>query len=188
MLAAGSVIAERGYADTRISDVAERAGVSGALVIYYFESRDRLLAEALIRSDDRFYEDAAARLAQVEGHLARLSLLVELTAGIQVPDPTADYADDWPLWLELWARARHDPSLAADRAALDRRWRAAIASIVQAGIDDRDFAPLDANAFAVEFAALLDGLAVQVVLGDESVDAAGMVRIALGFAARSLGF
>src|SRR5215467_15025855 len=37
MAAALQVISERGFADTRIADVAERAGTSPALVIYYFK-------------------------------------------------------------------------------------------------------------------------------------------------------
>src|SRR5258708_28478020 len=48
--AALEVIAERGYAETRIADVAERAGTSPALVIYYFKTRDQLLTEALRHS------------------------------------------------------------------------------------------------------------------------------------------
>ena len=38
-----SVITDRGLAETRISDIAERAGVSPGLILYYFESKDRLL-------------------------------------------------------------------------------------------------------------------------------------------------
>ena len=45
--AALEVIVERGYADTRIADVAERTGTSPALVIYYFKTRDQLLTEAI---------------------------------------------------------------------------------------------------------------------------------------------
>jgi AcrR family transcriptional regulator len=45
--AALDVIVERGYADTRIADVAERTGTSPALVIYYFKTRDQLLTEAI---------------------------------------------------------------------------------------------------------------------------------------------
>src|SRR5215469_10485209 len=44
--AALDIISERGYAETRIADVAERAGVSPALVIYYYKTKDQLLAEA----------------------------------------------------------------------------------------------------------------------------------------------
>src|SRR6478609_6397669 len=45
--AAMDVIVERGYADTRIADVAERTGTSPALVIYYFKTRDRRLTELI---------------------------------------------------------------------------------------------------------------------------------------------
>ena len=45
--AALDVIAERGFPDTRIADVAERVGVSPALVIYYFKTKDHLLTEAM---------------------------------------------------------------------------------------------------------------------------------------------
>jgi AcrR family transcriptional regulator len=50
------VIVERGYADTRIADVAERAGASPALVIYYFKTKDQLLTEAIRYSEDSWYE------------------------------------------------------------------------------------------------------------------------------------
>jgi AcrR family transcriptional regulator len=53
--AAARVITERGLAETRISDIAEQAGVSPGLILYYFESKDRLLAEALTFANDQFY-------------------------------------------------------------------------------------------------------------------------------------
>ena len=53
--AAAAVITERGLADTRIQDIAERCGVSPGLILYYFESKDRLLVEALIHANDTFY-------------------------------------------------------------------------------------------------------------------------------------
>ena len=52
--AAVEVIRERGLCETRISDIADRAGTSSALVIYYFQSKDRLLGEALAFSEERF--------------------------------------------------------------------------------------------------------------------------------------
>ena len=58
LTAAAEVISERGVQNTRISDVAERAGTSAPGVLYWFPSKDALLAEALTFSDDRFYDDA----------------------------------------------------------------------------------------------------------------------------------
>ncbi|HEX9411676.1 MAG TPA: helix-turn-helix domain-containing protein, partial [Actinomycetota bacterium] len=53
--AAARVITERGLAETRISDVADAAGVSPGLILYYFDSKDRLLAEALTYANDDFF-------------------------------------------------------------------------------------------------------------------------------------
>jgi|SRR5579859_1773764 len=46
--AALAVITERGYPETRIADVAERAGTSPALVIHYFKTRRQLLTESVL--------------------------------------------------------------------------------------------------------------------------------------------
>ena len=55
LVAAAHLIAERGFSDTRIADVAERVGASPALVIYYFGTKDSLLTEALRWSERSFY-------------------------------------------------------------------------------------------------------------------------------------
>ena len=54
--AAIAVIEERGFPETRIADVAARAGTSPALVIYYFKTKDQLLTEALRYAEDAWYE------------------------------------------------------------------------------------------------------------------------------------
>ena len=63
LTAAAEVISERGVQNTRISDVAERAGTSAPGVLYWFQSKDELLAEALQFSDDRFYFGITNELA-----------------------------------------------------------------------------------------------------------------------------
>ena len=55
LAAAATLIAERGFSETRIADVAERVGASPALVIYYFKTKDNLLTEALRWSERSFY-------------------------------------------------------------------------------------------------------------------------------------
>jgi AcrR family transcriptional regulator len=157
--AAAAVIAERGFAATRIADVAERAGTSAPGVLYWFDSRDQLLAEALTYAEEGYYEQLASRLARVEGAPARLATLIESSVG----------GEDWVLWIELWARALRDEGLAGSRQSLDDRWRAQIAEIVRDGQAGGDFAGDDPERVALELAALMDGLAVQVALGDSVV-------------------
>src|SRR5437588_7904517 len=77
--AAVDVIVGRGYADTRIADVAERAGASPALVIYYFKTRDQLLTEAIRYSEDSWYAEGLRRMEQIPSAARRLAELVAMT-------------------------------------------------------------------------------------------------------------
>src|ERR1700727_2741463 len=60
--AAIEVIEERGFPETRIADVAARAGTSPALVIYYFKTKDQLLTEARRYAEDAWYEAGTRRM------------------------------------------------------------------------------------------------------------------------------
>src|SRR6266545_2516066 len=77
--AALDVIVERGYADTRIADVAERTGTSPALVIYYFKTRDQLLTEAIRYSEDSWYAEGQRRMSSLPTAAARLAEIVAMS-------------------------------------------------------------------------------------------------------------
>src|SRR3984893_4027148 len=77
--AALEVICERGYPDTRIADVAVRAGISPALVIYYFKTKDQLLTEAIRYSEDSWYSHGQRRLAALPTAAARLEEIVAMS-------------------------------------------------------------------------------------------------------------
>src|SRR5260370_15101460 len=76
--AAVDVIVERGYADTRIADVAERTGTSPALVIYYFKTRDQLLTEAIRYSEDSWYAEHLRRMEEIPTAAGRLTELIAM--------------------------------------------------------------------------------------------------------------
>jgi AcrR family transcriptional regulator len=178
--AAAQLICERGFGDTRIADVAKRAGVSSALVIYYFGTRDRLLVDALRYSEEAFYEAAERMLAETPSVRERLSMLVRWTC---VPEMSDEIPGAWGLWFDLWAQAfRHD-EVKAGRVELDARWRNMIMDTVKSAELDSD---LDARMFALQFSALLDGLSIQVALDDPEVDSTLAYDIAMRFAEREL--
>lgn len=171
--AAAEVITERGLHATRIADIAERAGTSAPAVLYWFESREHLLGEALVADEREFDAALGAELAELGS--AREKLLAILEKSVS--------EGDLSLWMELWARSLHDEESRIQRRRLDVAWRKRIADVVREGQDEGDFdASLDAKAFAVEFAALIDGLGVQVTLGDRDVKPARMLEICIGFA------
>jgi len=82
--------------------------------------------------------------------------------------------------------ARLDPSLAAARARLDEAWRSQIAAIVEGGVAAGEFADVDAKDFSLQLSAMLDGLAIEAMLGDPTVDAARMSELARSFVRRVL--
>lgn len=178
LAAAAQVIAERGFAATRIADVAERAGTSAPSVLYWFESREQLLVEALTFAEQRFYDELATRLSSISSPAARLVALVEASIGDD---------DDWVLWMELWGRALRDEGLRRVRQSLDDRWREQIAAIVCEGIDAGEFSDCDPQRAALELAAVIDGLAVQVALDDRLVTPELMRTITLDVAERLVG-
>lgn len=182
LVAASHLIAERGFSDTRIADVAERVGASPALVIYYFGTKDSLLTEALRWSEGSFYAAIEEMLLEVPALRNRIDNLV--TACLPVATETPD---DWGLWFDLWAQAFRHPEVKKDRVALDKQWRDLIARVVQAGVDNGEIEKLDVEAFAVMWSALLDGLVVQVALDDPLVDVPYAQRIAREVAIKELG-
>lgn len=161
LAAATRVIAARGLDATRIADIAERAGTSAPAVLYWFSSRDELLAEALTYAEESFYEELSERLAGLDSPRERMAELIASSAG----------GDDWILWMELWTRALRDPAMGATRQRLDDRWRGEIAVIVREGQKAGEFGGPEPDRVALELSALIDGLAVQVALGDRVVSA-----------------
>jgi AcrR family transcriptional regulator len=179
--AAAEVLYERGLFDTRIGDIAERAGTSSPTILYYFESKDRLLEEAVEYADRTFYERLSEGQVRFEEAGDRLVNLIEETS--LGPGGLNDYT----LWMEIWVRARRDPSVRRSYFRLDRRQRVLIADIVRDGQRSGEFsAAADPDDFALALSGLMDGLGVQVTLGQPDVTAARMVDRCLALASSEL--
>jgi len=181
--AALEVIVERGYADTRIADVAGRTGTSPALVIYYFKTREQLLTEAIRYSEDTWYAENLRRMENIPTAAGQLAELVAMICLPGNPEPRSY----WLLWLDLWAFSPRSPGVAAVRQKSDERWREAIRSIVVAGQETGEFAPVDPDDFTITLSALLDGLAVQIALDDPQVPPQRTYELAMRFASGQLG-
>jgi AcrR family transcriptional regulator len=180
--AAAEVLYERGLFETRIGDIAERAGPSGPTILYYFESKDRLLEEAVDHTDREFYARLTAGQARFDLPSDKLVHFVEETS----LGPSG--FSDWTLWMEIWVRARRDESVRDSYFELDRRQRNLIAEIVRDGQDAGEFTvDADPDAFAIALSGLMDGLGVQATLGQPDVTPERMIEICLGLASNELG-
>jgi AcrR family transcriptional regulator len=183
--AAAELISERGFGETRIADVAQRAGTSSGLVIYYFGTRDRLLVDALRYSEEAYYDTATALLTDEKDFRKRLAMLVEWSCVPQLP---GEVTGAWGLWLDLWSTALRHPEVREARTELDARWRDLVERVVSEGVESGDVdGGIDQRRFALTFSVLLDGLSTQVALSDDEITSDVAHDIAMEYAEQHLG-
>ena len=176
-----SVVRERGFAGTRVTDIAKHADTSAGLVLYHFGSLQGALTAALTAAENSFYTELEQMLAIASSPVVRLRSMAELAAGY------GPAVGDWVLWLELWVRALRDQEARAARESLDQRWRAALAAVIQEGVTGGDFTVADPPTATTRLASLMDGLAIQLALGDPVIDVTRFRQLWLGAAALELG-
>jgi AcrR family transcriptional regulator len=175
--AAAAVLSERGYANTRVADIATAAGTSPAAILYWFDGKDGLLAQALAQHEQEFHDRYTVRVEQAKSASEQLRILVAAMLR----------HFDWGLWMELCVLALRDSAAKAERDRMDRRWRAMLRSVIRAGQQSGEFVEGDADETMFVLAALIDGMAPLLVLKAKGVTAQQVERTWLAEAARLLG-
>lgn len=157
--AAVAVVVERGFAATRVADVAALAGTSTGTVHYYFPTKADLLDAAFRHASDRARVRHRAVLDAEHDPRQQLLALVEMQT------PEGAVADEWSVWLEFWNEARRRPDWRERNREIYADWVGWLAEIVRQGVAGGHFrADVDVDGFAHRFAALVDGLAIQCLL------------------------
>ncbi|MEO7398863.1 MAG: TetR family transcriptional regulator C-terminal domain-containing protein [Ilumatobacteraceae bacterium] len=150
-----AVVIERGFAATRIADVAKRLGVSTSLIHYHYDSKEQLLAEA-------FSHYARKDLAELDAEIeAAPNAHAQLDRAIQnyVPEGSDDV--EWMLWIDAWGEALRNPLMKAISQELDEQSVALLERVLSAGVASGEFRCPNPAASAIRLTGLIDGLAVQ---------------------------
>ena len=177
--AAAEALLERGFADTRIADIAERAGMSPGHVMYYFESKERILLDALRHKEERLFYSEVEAGADADSW-SRLERWIDRSV------PTGRGDEQWSLWLELWVRAVHDPQIAGMLEERDARWTSTLRGVVEDGVRSGSFREVDVERFVDRLSALITGWAVAITAGSPGVDRARAVADCLDLAVEAL--
>jgi len=166
--AATEIFAERGYASTRVADIAERAGVGKGTVYEYFSSKEELLFAVF----ESINEEISARVKQAlsEDGSPRERLLALLGLGADV---VAEQVELQPVILDFWAASRGKAFEASYREAVVASYqlfRGMISDFIRGGQQGGEFrADIDAEALATTVVAAVDGLGIQLFF-DSSID------------------
>ena len=162
--AACDVVSEIGFKSLRVADVAGRAGTSTGTVHYYFATKTELMRAAFEWNFARSLDRRRDLLQEHEDPRLRLRAFVE---SYLPGDPETVRA--WRVWAELWVEALHDTELQELNEQVYGEWRRLMAGIVRDGQDAGLFRDEDPVLVANALISMIDGLALQVLLGSRSM-------------------
>jgi AcrR family transcriptional regulator len=175
------VVIERGFAGTRVADVAKRLNVSNSLIHYHFDSKEALLAAAF-----EYY--ARKDLAEMERDIelgqsatAQLWRLIES----YVPEGSDDV--EWMLWIDAWGEALRNPLMKSISQQLDEQSIAFLERVLRRGNETGEFRCEQPRISAMRLTALIDGLAVQFAAHEGVVKRKELMRTLRALAAFETG-
>jgi len=175
--AATAVFAERGYASTRVADIAERAGVGKGTVYEYFSSKEELLFAVF----ESINADISSRMngALAAGGSSEEQLLNLLRLGAEV---ISEQVDLQPVILDFWAASRGKDFEETYRRAVVASYslfrnlvsyslfRNLVSDFIREEQNRGGFkTSVDAEALAAVVVATVDGLGIQLSF-DRSID------------------
>jgi AcrR family transcriptional regulator len=175
------VVIERGFAGTRISDVAKRLDVSSSLIHYHFDSKEQLLAEAFAHYARK---DLAEMLAEVESAPSALAKLDRVIHNY-VPEGSDDV--EWMLWIDGWGEALRNPMMKKISQELDEQSAELLERVIAGGCEAGEFSCGDPRASAMRLTALVDGLAIQFAAHDGMMDRTQLIDHVRTVAAAEVG-
>jgi AcrR family transcriptional regulator len=178
--AALAVMLRKGMAATTVRDVADEMGTSSGLIHHYVDSMDDLLAAAFDRAAGQDLEVTRAAMGRGGSALDRLAIFFATYA-------RAEQTWAFQLWLDAWAEASRRPAVRQSSQRLNVAWQQLLVDAIVAGRTAGDVVCADADGSAWRILSLLDGLALQWVAHEVSIDRPAVISWSVAFAETELG-
>jgi AcrR family transcriptional regulator len=170
--AALAVFSEKGFNAANVSDVAARAGVSQGTIYWYFESKEELLTQALRSFFDEFGQGTIGAVAQCPTAADKLRAL-----GRAMVDFAAEAEGLFTLFLEYWASSPRRAEASQLWTGVLVEYKDLMVGIIEEGVGNGEFQPVDAESLVWAMMAAYDGLAAYVML----MPNLGLARISQAF-------
>jgi AcrR family transcriptional regulator len=168
-------IVRHGLSATTLATVAEAAGLSQGVTVFYFKSKQALLAEALRWQYEEYRNVWRAALAAAPADpVARILALVRADF-----DPAVCNRRMLTLWHAFWGEATARPLFAEISEGFDRERAAALHEQCEDASDLLDANVWTPESLAVALDSLTDGLWIRMHLDPEGVENAEAMRITL---------
>ncbi len=162
--AALNVFSSKGFDNSKMADIARQAGIGKGTIYEYFKSKKEVFSELflfLFRDFDREFE---RRLTGVSDPVEKLRLIVR----IYFVDFIEQYGDFVKIVIEFWtAEIRSENNWQVqdlNLAAIYDHYTRLIAEVIEDGVRQKRFRPVDARRYAAMLLGLFDGMYLQLFL------------------------
>jgi len=163
--AALAVFAQSGYEASSVADICAAAGVSKGAFFHHFPTKQAVfleLFEVWLAALDTSMEAARRKARTIPDAMMQMTEMMG-----NVYQTARGYM---PVFLEFWTQASHDPSVWQVVIAPYRRYQIYFASLVQEGITEGSFKPVDPYLTARMIVAQAIGYLLQGVLDPGATD------------------
>lgn len=160
------LVAEKGWLNVSIRDIAAEAGVSRGVITYHFKDKDDIIASvlaAVVFDLNELLDEAFA--ARPDDPLYCLRALAAVLMRMAREKP-----DYFFVLFNYFSQASYRPDLRGAVAELFRSYRHSVAEMIERGITAGQFRPLPAEAAATVITAMLIGAGTQYLMDPEQVD------------------
>ncbi|MEV8150661.1 TetR/AcrR family transcriptional regulator [Arthrobacter sp. NPDC080073] len=179
--AARDLIADKGLFNVLIRDISKACGVSPGTITYHFKSLDEVLMEVVKAETADFYVPLQESARGSGDPTRELLYFLEGMFGTD-----ANSRRHWLIWFDFWSAAARDEAYGRWMSEHYDGWRSALREITERGVSEGSFVCDDPRSFAIETAAMVDGLAVQCYARGSSLPVETSRSLLIAFVRREL--
>ncbi|WP_433830106.1 TetR family transcriptional regulator C-terminal domain-containing protein [Actinoplanes sp. CA-015351] len=155
----------QGVHNVRLSDIGASLGMTGAHLLYYFESKNDLFTASMRIVEQDLRTRIYAAFETMESGRERWEWLLDTGA------PTGLDDSGLLLWLGAWNEAVHSEDFHKLITELESDWQGLLRETLRYAIGRGELpADLDVDPIVEGVSALLDGLTIRVVIGYRPLD------------------
>ena len=160
--AAYKVVAQKGYNDFTIKDIAEEAGLSTGLVHYYFKNKEDLLLKLLKEMNANLRDSLKKALGELSEPRDKLVAFCDEAFALVEKEKAYFY-----VIIDFWAQINHDARIRQANVRLFQSYRDEIAAILHEGVARGVFLVDDVKLTSVIIIALIQGTIIQYAIDSE---------------------
>jgi len=171
--AALACFGSKGYNNTTMDDIVAKSGLSKGSLYWYFKSKDKLFAEAMMSVFMDVGQSAFAALEECTTATAKLHVMARIAAEVG-----KEIEGFFGLFLEFWVSSVQREQAGQLWMGMLVEFKDTVVAIVEEGIENGEFKPVEAEQLVWAIMAAYDGLAAYtMIFPDIDIDRANNVFI-----------